>query len=335
MPGRTSICTLLCAAALLFAGCGGGGVGDSAAAPSTPTPTPTPAPPPPATQLSTLRSDLQSPWGLALLPDGQMLVTQKAGSLLRLPAGGQGPAVTIRGVPAVASAGQGGLLDVALDPDFATIPWVYLSYAEPGQGAEAGKAGTAVARGRLVGDALLDVTVIFQQAPKVSGGGHFGSRLVFGRDKTLFIALGERQLGAPAQDLAQTLGKVVRIKRDGSMPADNPSFATGTGTGARPGLWSIGHRNPQGAALHPVTGELWLSEHGPQGGDEINIARAGGNYGWPVKSYGCNYGDPVSDGCRLGGGVHAPSYVEPLTFWVPLSIALRDPCLNGALPGAK
>ncbi|WP_310384415.1 PQQ-dependent sugar dehydrogenase [Roseateles sp.] len=315
MHGRPSIRSLLSAAALLVAGCGGGG--DSAAAPPAPIPAPIPAPPPTAAQLSTLRSDLQSPWGLALLPDGQMLVTQKAGSLLRLPAGGQGPAVTIRGVPAVASAGQGGLLDVALDPDFATTPWVYLSYAEPGQGAEAGKAGTAVARGRLVGAALLDVTVIFQQAPKVSGGGHFGSRLVFGRDKTLFVALGERQLGAPAQDLAQTLGKVVRIKRDGSMPADNPSF----GTGARPGLWSIGHRNPQGAALHPVTGELWLSEHGPQGGDEINIARAGANYGWPAKSYGCNYGDPVSESCRIGGGVHTPTYVEPLTFWVPLSIA--------------
>ncbi|MFY7865671.1 PQQ-dependent sugar dehydrogenase [Roseateles sp.] len=303
-------------AALLLAGCGGGGGGGEAVGGvvSTPTaPTPTPAAP----QLTTLRADLQSPWALAQLPDGAWLVTQKAGSLLRLPAGGQGAAMPISGLPTVVSVGQGGLMDVALDPDFATAPWVYFSYSEPGQGAEAGRAGTAVARGRLVGNALLDVAVIFRQAPKVSGGGHFGSRLVFRRDKTLFVCLGERQLGSPAQDLTQTLGKVVRINRDGSLPADNPSF----GLGARPGLWSLGHRNPQGAALHPVSGELWLSDHGPQGGDEINIARAGANYGWPIKSYGCNYGDPVGEACRIGGGVHAPSYVEPLSFWGPLSIA--------------
>ncbi|MDI4634907.1 PQQ-dependent sugar dehydrogenase [Pelomonas sp. V22] len=307
---RRSAWTLLLSALWLFAGCGGGG-GASAGTPPTPTP---PTPPP---QLSTLRSDLQSPWGLAFLPDGQMLVTQKGGSLVRLPASGQGTAVAISGLPAVASAGQGGLLDVAIDPDFASTPWVYLSFSEPGVGAEAGKAGTSVARGRLVGTALLDVTVIFRQAPKVAGSGHFGSRLVFGRDKTLFVTLGERQLGSPAQDLAQTLGKVVRINRDGSLPNDNPAF----GVGARPGIWSLGHRNPQGAALHPTTGELWVSEHGPQGGDEINIARAGANYGWPIKSYGCNYGDPVGDACRLGSGVHAPTYVEPLTYWVPTSIA--------------
>jgi len=168
-----------------------------------------------------------------------------------------------------------------------------------------------------VGNALQGLTVIFRQAPKVSGGGHYGSRLVFGRDKTLFITLGERQLGSPAQDVAQTLGKVVRINRDGSLPADNPAF----GAGARPGLWSMGHRNPQGAALHPTTGELWVSEHGAQGGDEINIARAGANHGWPLVSYGCNYGDPVGAACAIGGGTHAPRFVEPLTWWVPTSIA--------------
>ncbi|OYU25361.1 MAG: glucose dehydrogenase [Burkholderiales bacterium PBB2] len=321
MPARPSIWSLGFIIVLLLVGCGGGGSSVAAepspTPPAAPVPAPTPAPTPAAPQLSILRSDLQSPWGMTQLPDGQWLVTQKGGSLLRLPASGQGASVAISGVPAVASAGQGGLLDVAIDPDFASTPWVYLSYAEPGQGAEAGKSGTAVARGRLVGNALLDVATIFRQAPKVSGSGHFGSRLVFARDKSLFVALGERQLGAPAQDLTQTLGKVVRIQRDGSIPSDNPSF----GAGARAGLWSVGHRNPQGAALHPVTGELWVSEHGPQGGDEINIARAGANYGWPVKSYGCNYGDPVGEGCRLGAGVHAPSYVEPLTYWVPLSVA--------------
>lgn len=321
MPARPSIWSLGFITVLLLVGCGGGGSSVAAepspTPPPVPVPTPTPVPTPAAPQLSILRSDLQSPWGMTQLPDGQWLVTQKSGSLLRLPASGQGASVAISGVPAVVSAGQGGLLDVAIDPDFVSTPWVYLSYAEPGQGAEAGKSGTAVARGRLVGNALVDVATIFRQAPKVSGSGHFGSRLVFARDKSLFVALGERQLGAPAQDLTQTLGKVVRIQRDGSIPSDNPSF----GAGARAGLWSVGHRNPQGAALHPLTGELWVSEHGPQGGDEINIARAGANYGWPIKSYGCNYGDPIGEGCRLGAGVHAPSYVEPLTYWVPLSVA--------------
>ena len=293
--------------------CGGGG--DNAS----PAPAPTPAPSTP--QLTVLHSTLQSPWSLAVLPNGQMLVTQKAGSLLRLSADGRTTLASIGGVPAVAASGQGGLLDVAIDPvdaaNAAVAPWIYLSYAEPGTGSEAGLAGTAVLRARLAGDALADATVIFRQAPKVPGNGHFGARLVFARDNTLFVALGERMQGTPAQDVAQTLGKVVRIQRDGGIPVDNPGF----GAGARPGLWSIGHRNPQGAALHPQTGELWVSEHGPQGGDEINIARAGANYGWPLKSYGCDYGSPVGDACRIGGGTHAPTFTEPLTYWVPTSIA--------------
>jgi glucose/arabinose dehydrogenase len=308
------VCTVL---PLLGVACGGGGAESAPAPPPAPAPAPPPAPSP-APQLSTLRSDLASPWSLAVLPDGNLLVTQRGGSLVRLSADGKTVlARSISGVPAVDSGGQGGLLDVALDPDFASTPWVYLSYSEPGTGAEAGRAGTAVARARLVGDALQGLTVIFRQRPKVSGSGHYGSRLVFARDKTLFVTLGERQQGSPAQDLAQTLGKVVRVNRDGSIPADNPAW----GVGALPEIWSRGHRNPQGAAIHPQTGELWVSEHGPQGGDEINIARAGANYGWPLRSYGCNYGDPVGDACRIGGGTHAPTYVEPLTYWVPTSIA--------------
>ena len=270
-----------------------------------------------APPLVTLTAALQQPWGLAFLPDTRMLVTQKAGSLVLLAPDGGNVVQRIEGVPAVASAGQGGLLDVALDPDFATDPWVYLSYSEPGSGAEAGLAGSAVARGRLAGNALRDLSVIFRQAPKVSGNGHFGSRLVFRRDKTLFIGLGERQKFAPAQDLASHLGKVVRIQRDGSVPADNPKF----GATARPEIWSYGHRNIQGAALHPVSGELWVVEHGPQGGDEVNIARAGANYGWPLRSYGCHYGESVGEACAIGGGKHAPAYVEPVTTWVPTSIA--------------
>jgi glucose/arabinose dehydrogenase len=264
-----------------------------------------------------LRTGLASPWALAVLPDGSLLITQRGGTLLRLSADGKSLLATLSGLPAVDAAGQGGLLDVALDPDFAGSPWVYLSYSEPGSGAEAGRSGTVVARARLVGNALQEWNVIFRQRPKVAGSGHYGARLAFAADKSLFITLGERQQGNPAQDLAQTLGKVVRIQRDGSLPSDNPIWSAG----ALPGIWSRGHRNPQGAAIHPQTGELWLSEHGPQGGDEINIARAGGNYGWPLRSYGCNYGDPVGEACRIGGGVHAPSYAEAQTFWTPTSIA--------------
>lgn len=298
---------LLLLAAL--ASCGGGGGDGGGTGPVTPPPTAT-------VKATTQPVQLSNPWGMAMLPDGSWLVTQRTGSLVRV-AADYASSQPVSGAPAVDSAGQGGLLDVALDPDFATSPYVYLSYSEPGVGAEAGKSGTAVARAQLVGNALQGLTVIFRQAPKVSGSGHYGSRLVFRGDKTLFITLGERQLGSPAQDLAQTLGKVVRINRDGSAPADNPAF----GIGARVGLWSLGHRNPQGAALHPTTGELWVSEHGSQGGDEINISRSGANYGWPTVSYGCNYGDPVGTACAIGGGMHAPRFVEPLTYWVPTSTA--------------
>ncbi len=261
----------------------------------------------------TFTDRLDRPWALAFLPDGGLLVTLKGGALLRVSADGQDVSRPLAGVPEVNARGQGGLLDVAIDPDFAATPWVYLSYAENGDGGS----GTAVARGRLVGNELQDTTVIFRQQPKVSGNGHFGSRLVFRRDKTLFVTLGERQKGSPAQDLGSHLGKVVRIHRDGSIPADNPRL----GAGALPGLWSYGHRNVQGAALHPQTGELWVNEHGPQGGDEVNIARAGANFGWPERSYGCPYGAPVGDACRIGKGTHAPAYVEPLTTWTPTSIA--------------
>ncbi|MBC7619632.1 MAG: PQQ-dependent sugar dehydrogenase, partial [Candidatus Saccharibacteria bacterium] len=291
-------------ASLGVSACGGGSSSATAAAPVV------------APSVTTLNSSLSSPWGMAVLPTGELLVTQRSGSMVRVSANGAST-TPVTGVLPVNDSGQGGLLGLALDPDFATAPWVYWAYSEPGSGAEAGLTGTAVARGRLVGNALLNVAVLFRQQPKTTGSGHFGSRLVFARDKTLFITLGERQKFTPAQDLAQTLGKVVRIQRDGSIPADNP----GLGATALPGIWSLGHRNVQGAALHPDTGELWVSEHGPQGGDEINIARAGANYGWPLKSYGCNYGDPVGDACRIGGGVHAPTFVEPLTVWVPTSVA--------------
>ena len=259
---------------------------------------------------------LVRPWGLAFLPDGRILVTEKRGRMVILSAEGTTVQEALTGLPEVADASQGGLLDVALDPDFTTDPWIYWTYAEPGTGAELGLAGTAVARGRLIGNTLNDVEVIYRQKPKVTGGGHFGSRMAFHSDRTLYVTLGERQKFTPAQDLTTTLGKVIRINHDGTIPPDNPSII-----GAEPEILSYGHRNPQGAAIRPGSDDLWVTEHGPQGGDEINKIVAGGNFGWPVVSYGCNYGDPVSDACRIGGGVHAPNYIEPVSYWVPVSIA--------------
>ncbi|MEY3371591.1 MAG: hypothetical protein RLZZ537_59 [Pseudomonadota bacterium] len=266
-------------------------------------------------QLSERNSGLKSPWGMAFLPDGRLLVTQKSGSIAVMSRDGQRIEQAITGLPRVASQGQGGLLDVAIDPEFAKTPWLYWSYAEPGEG---GLSGTAVARAKLINGRLQSTEIIYRQIPKVEGAGHFGSRLVFGRDKSLFITLGDRQKFTPAQDMKQSIGKVVRIQRDGRIPTDNPVWKA---AGARPEIYSLGHRNPQGAALHPGTGVLWLSEHGPQGGDEINRVQAGKNYGWPSASYGCHYGEPVGEECRLGGGKHSPKFVEPLSIWVPRSIA--------------
>lgn len=310
MPRRARASWATLAAAWLI-GCGGGGAGDVA---------PPFAPPATGLRATTLGVTLASPWSLAFLPDGRMLVTQRGGSLVIVRADGSAVDAVISGVPPVNSAGQGGLLDVALDPDFATTPWVYLSFSEDGPGGS----GTALARGRLVGDELRNLAVIWRQQPKVGSAIHYGARIVFRPDKTLYLTVGERgqdNPGAPTTAFAQnpgtTLGKVLRLNRDGSMPADNPVF----GAGALPGLWSLGHRNPQGAALRPGGSELWLAEHGPQGGDEVNRIHAGANYGWPLRSYGCPYGSPVGDACRVGGGMHAPDFEEPMSYWVPTSTA--------------
>ncbi len=256
-------------------------------------------------EVTTVARGLEHPWGLAFLPDGRMLVTERPGRLRIVSADGTLSA-PVDGVPQVYARGQGGLLDVAIDPDFATAPWVYLSYAEPGEGG----GGTAVARGRLQGNALVDVEVIFRQSPKLDTGHHFGSRLVFARDGRLFVTAGDRGEMQRAQNLNEGQGKIFRIERDGGIPADNPFVGRDD---AQAAIWSWGHRNVQGAALHPGTGALWQTEHGARGGDELNIPQAGRNYGWPVITLGVNYnGTPIGEGRREAEGME-----QPLHSWTP------------------
>ena len=263
---------------------------------------------PPPLKVITVASGLSHPWGLAFLPGGSMLVTERPGRLRVVSENGDVGA-PLAGLPAVDARAQGGLLDVALDPAFADNRWVYWSYAEAA--GDGGSNGTAVARGRLNGTRLDDVQVIFRQQPKVAAVAHFGGRLLFGRDSRLFVTLGDRLLRRDdAQKLDSHLGKVVRIEADGKVPADNPFTKT---PGARPEIWSIGHRNVQGAALHPANGALWTHEHGPEGGDEVNIDEAGRNYGWPVVSYGVDYGS----GRKIGEGTTKPGIEPPLTIWIP------------------
>ncbi len=258
-------------------------------------------------EIKAVATGLEHPWGLAFLPDRRMLVTERPGRLRYVAQDGT-LSEPIAGVPAVFAVGQGGLLDVILDPDFGVNATIYLSYAEP---AEDGTNGTAVARARLDGNRLADVKVIFRQQPKFASRHHFGSRLVIAPDGNLFVTLGERSSQrALAQDLGTHIGKVVRITRDGGVPADNP-FQGREGVLAE--VWSYGHRNIQGAALDPSTGRLWTHEHGPQGGDEINLAEAGRNYGWPVITYGREYGT----GFKIGEGAAKPGMEQPAHYWVP------------------
>lgn len=261
----------------------------------------------------TVARGLVHPWSLAFLPDGRMLVTERPGRL-RIVAKDGTLGAPVSGLPPIYAAGQCGLLDVVLDPGFGDNGVVYFSYAEPAPAGEGGNS-TAVARARLAGNALTDVRTIFRQRPKVASNAHCGGRLAFARDGRLFVTLGDR---FTRKDDAQTLdnhhGKIVRIEPDGRVPADNPFAGR---SGALPEIWSLGHRNVQGAAVHPVSGELWISEHGPQGGDEINLVEAGRNYGWPLVTYGRNYGS----GTRIGEEGPKPGFEQPLKHWVPTSIA--------------
>ncbi|MEN5112342.1 PQQ-dependent sugar dehydrogenase [Pseudomonas sp. TWI672] len=258
--------------------------------------------------VSTVADGLRNPWALAFLPGGKdMLVTERSGNLRVVNAEGKvGPPIS--GVPKVWAEGQGGLLDVVLSPEFAQDRTVYLSYAEEGSD---GKAGTAVGRGQLSEDRarLENFDVIFRQQPKLSVGNHFGSRLVFDRHGYLFIALGENNQRPTAQDLDKLQGKIVRILPDGEVPKDNPFVGK---KAVRAEIWSFGHRNQQGAALNPWTGKLWTHEHGPRGGDEINIPQAGKNYGWPIATHGINYSlMPIPE----AKGEHVDGMVDPHHVW--------------------
>lgn len=255
--------------------------------------------------VETVAAGLEHPWGLAFLPDGRMLVTERPGRLRVVGAKGE-LSRPVSGVPGVMARGQGGLLGIALDPDFAQNRLVYLSYAEPRPGGN----GTSVARGRLNEQetALTGVQVIFRQMPTIASNLHFGSRLVFDRTGALFVTVGERFTQRDqAQNPANHLGKIIRIRPDGSVPADNPKKP-----GWAPEIWSIGHRNVQGAALHPLTGQLWTAEHGARGGDEVNTPKAGLNYGWPVITYGVDY-----SGAKIGEGTAKPGMEQPLFYWDP------------------
>lgn len=259
----------------------------------------------------TVTEGLVNPWGLAFLPDRRMLVTERPGRLRIVSADGTQMSAPVSGLPAVDARGQGGLLGIAVDPAFQKNQLIYWSYAEAREG---GVNNTAVARGRLVDATVQNVQVIFRQEPSLTSTLHFGGRLVFARDGTLFITLGDRSIipgRMQAQKLDGLLGKIVRLNPDGSVPKDSPFAGR---QGARPEIWSYGHRNIQAATLHPATGELWEVEHGTRGGDELNLARKGRDYGWPTIAYGIEYqGGPITGGVQQQAGMEQPAY-----YWDPV-----------------
>jgi glucose/arabinose dehydrogenase len=258
---------------------------------------------------------LSHPWGMAFLPDGRMLISERRGAM-RVIDGGKLVVYSVEGLPKVTEHGQGGLLDIALHPKYAENGWVYWTYSAE----EGGLHGTELARGKLAGTReapkMIDVQVLFRMQPKYRERVHFGSRIVFDREGHVFVTLGDRgdspDKGAKqrAQMLDTHAGKSIRLYADGRIPEDNPFVKT---PGARPEIFSFGHRNMQGATLHPETGRVWTHEHGPQGGDEINVLVSGANYGWPVITYGANYGS----GSKIGEGTEKPGMMQPLLHWTP------------------
>ncbi len=259
-----------------------------------------------AFRVSTLLSGLENPWSMAFLPDGRMLVTERLGRLRLVGPDFRLSPQAIEGLPEVVAQGQGGVFDVVLHPNYAQNGWIYWAYNASGPGGW----GTALARGKLQGQRMTEVQVLFSMQPKTRSGQHFGGRIVFDKAGMLYLTLGDRGDKDRAQKLNDHAGSVIRLHDDGRVPADNP-FAKQPG--AFPEKWTLGNRNLQGAALHPQTGELWTHEHGPQGGDEVNVMRPGQNYGWPVITYGVNYGL----GTRIGEGPSKPGMVQPLHVWVP------------------
>ena len=255
-------------------------------------------------RLVTLARDLEQPWSIAFLPDGRILVTERPGRL-RVFANGRLERAPLGGVPKVYARSQGGLLDVCLHPQFATNRVLYLSYSGEGPGG----AATTVARAELADGALRAVTTIFRALPDTSGGLHFGSRIAFDRAGLMYVTTGERYQMNRAQDLGDLAGKIVRLKDDGSVPPDNPFVGQ---AGARPEIFTFGHRNPQGLAMHPETGRMWETEHGPRGGDELNLLKAGANYGWPHATHGIDY-----SGTIISQHKSLPGMEDPVRVWVP------------------
>lgn len=255
--------------------------------------------------IASVAEELKNPWSVAFLPDGEFLVTERPGQLLRVST--RGHKTAINGVPEVSHHGQGGLLDVVLSPDFLTDNMIYLSYA----GGTLLASNTEMARARLnlETNMLEDVTVIFRAEPKLTGSNHYGSRIVFLPDGTLLMTLGERNRRERAQELDHHLGKIVRLNKDGSIPADNPFYNKDN---VKPEIYTYGNRNAQGIALQPGTNRIWQHEHGPKGGDEINIIKAGANYGWPEITYGINY-----TGLKISDKTSAPGMEQPVIYWDP------------------
>jgi len=259
-----------------------------------------------AFRVVTLVEGLANPWSLAFLPDGRMLVTERPGRLRVVSKDFKLDPKPVDGVPRVAAVGQGGMFDVALHPKYGENGWIYLAYNGPGDRGH----GTELMRAKLEGHRLTQQQVLFRLEPKSGGGLHFGGRIVFDLEDHIYLTLGDRGEKQRAQRLDDHAGSVIRLHDDGRVPADNPFVKH---AGAKPEKFTLGNRNMQGAALHPKTGELWTHEHGPQGGDEINVIRAGRNYGWPVITYGVNYGI----GTRIGEGTHKRGMEQPLYKWVP------------------
>jgi len=267
-------------------------------------------------QVETLVTGLNMPWATAFLPDGGLLVTERVGKLRLVKDGALDPQ-EITGLPKILFKGQGGLLDVVLHPDYAANGWIYISYSSPkaaGEAGDDGGANTALLRAKLKGHALTDVQVLYKAMPNVKSSPHFGGRILFDQKGYVFLTLGERGQKENAQDLGKGQGKVIRLHDDGKIPTDNPFVKT---AGALPEVWSYGHRNPQGMVIDPATGIIWEHEHGPQGGDELNIVQRGKNYGWPLVTFGIDYDNSIISKDTTKAGIE-----PPVTYWKP-SIA---PC---------